>query len=785
MIQPPCNECIYKNCPKIPATPISQNDLMIIGIGPGDDELRKKVPFVGPSGRLLKESILHSGLPVNPFITNALLCKPPKDKQVNKQAIQCCRARVFNEIEQVKPKMIIAFGNVPVASITENHSLKISTIHSKPMHFKDILLIPLFHPAAVLRNMKNVQAFKDGMKYAGELFNGGELKNPGVTEYLVVDSDELAVKAVNFLSKFEILFTDIETGGLDPYRCPILCIGFSYAKNRVIIFPDTFMKHIRPLLSSNIKLCWQRGQFDTYFLRTNSFEANIDHDTQLLHYCLDESEGGHDLKTLAIRFLGADDYEKEVIKYKKKDRGYADCPRPLLYKYLAFDCDYEGQLFDIFLPKVESDPDLNWLYYHILLPGINMLRRTTQNGFYIDKVYTLLYKKKLENEIKALEAEIISQIGILWNREEYLKDTEAKSAPKLLNLKSTQQMAWILYDKIGIKPTIDADDRCIDEKILNNVSYAHPFIPVFIQFKKKCKTLSTYVNGVLNNLGPDGRVRTTFSLQTTVTGRLSSSNPNLQNIDRKPEVKNIFSAPSGRILIEADYKGVELRLLQYFSKDKALEEIFINNRDPHNEMSEKIFGPNFTKDQRVAVKGLNFGIPYGRGYKSIAEEFNLPERDAKEMIIDWLNAVPQSKAYLENCEKMFLNREMFVTPFGRKRRWGIVLNDMNLKNEAKNFTIQSTASDLTFISAMILEEPLKKLNSMIVNLVHDSIIIEAPNERNIFNQVVDLICQVMENVPKDTLHPTIPFPAELKVGKSWGSMFEIDTRTKEVIYEEE
>jgi len=782
-----CDNCIYKNCPQIPPTPIEKNNLMIVGEGPGKTELIKKVPFVGKSGQLLKQALVQVGLPSNPFITNALLCMPNKSKSnvISKEAIINCRDRLFYEIEQVKPKMIIALGNVALHALTDDFSLKISTMHSKALKFKDgIWLIPIFHPAAILRNMKNIRAFKDGFEYANEIFNNNTIKKPEPTNYLVVDSEEMAKKAVKFLlTRQGIIASDIETGGLDPFKSPILCIGFAYDKGKVIIFPDKYLKYIKPLFDSHLKFTWQRGQFDTLFLRIKELgNANINHDTMLLHYCLDESEGGHDLKALAIRYLGAEDYEKEVKKYKKQDKGYQNCPRDKLYRYLAFDCDYTRQLYNIFLPKVKADPDLDWLYHHILITGINFLRRVTQNGFFVDVPYVMKYKKKLEKEIKALKQEILKQIGHFWNKDLYIKQTGAKSASEELNLQSTYQMRWILYDVIGIRPTVKTKTKkCIDENVLKNVDYAHPFIPTYIKLKKKQKILSTYVNGVLKRLGPDNRLRSDFSLQTAVTGRLSSKKPNLQNIKRDSGVKNIFSAPPGKILIEADYKGAELRVLAHVSKDEFLIKLFKEGRDPHDEMSRKIFGDNFTKEQRVKVKGLNFGATYGRGETSIAEEFNMSIREARILLREWFATMPQAKQWLDNCEKRFLNGEVFTTPFGRKRRWGIKINDKHLLNESRNFEIQSVASDLTFVSAMLLEKRLKNLDCSIVNLVHDSIIIEAPNDKDTFWQIIDIIKNTMENVPRETIQAEVPFPVEIKMGKSWGNLFEIDITKKEII----
>jgi DNA polymerase-1 len=504
-------------------------------------------------------------------------------------------------------------------------------------------------------------------------------------------------------------------------------------------------------------------------------EINADHDTILLHYCLNENEGGHDLKALSRRFLGADVYDEDIDKITQGKTRMDLAPKELLYQYLAQDCDYTLQLFNLFHLEVVNNPSTNFLYHKILMPGVNFLRRVTLNGFMVDKVYLKKYEIQLTKEINTIKDFILQNYGHLYDRETYMRETNAKSAPEELNIGSHYQLAWLLYDKLKLKPSIKTKvEKSTDKQVLGSLIDAHPIIPELLKYSEKIKILNTYVKGIQKKINSDDRLRSTFNLQTTVTGRLSSEKPNIQNIPRNKDVKNIFTVPDGKVLIEADFKGVELRVLAHLSQDTFLLDCFKKGLDLHDEMSKAIFGNSFTKEQRVAVKGVNFGVAYGRKAKSIAQEFKISEKAAQQIINDWFDKAKGAKAYMDNCIKMLKNKEVFITPFGRQRRFGLITGDEHQENEARNFAIQSTASDLLLLSAMKLEDLIKPYGGIIVNLVHDSILIEAPNELNKCQNIINLINTTMQEIPKLWLNPVIPFPVEISAGFTWGTMKSVE-----------
>lgn len=780
-----CNQCPYYNSGRLQQQEPTKLDILAVGNFPSLEDLKDQSPLSGRARKLILDSLSTVGLNATVGFTTALLCKPFNDKKVDKLAISLCHDRLINSIKQCKPKYILAMGSVALQSVQNSTKMKISKVQGTPIPWTEdsaITVIPMFSPAKILGNPGEYQTFLNSFIYLKNLYDGGTKKNPGETEYLVVGKDISPDTAVALLKHYAILSCDIETVGLNPLTAEILCVGFGYEKNKVIIFPIEFLEYIKKILEiRTIQDIYHRGQFDTSVLRAHGINAYADHDTILQHYTLNENRGGHDLKTLSARFLGAEDYDTEVNKLTENKSRMDLLPKDKLYKYLALDCDYTFQLHNLFYAEVLANPESNKLYHKILMPALNFLSRVTNNGFMVDMPYLKEYKIELTKELDSIEKRIKLRFGWLWDRELYLADTKAKSAPLELNIRSPKQLGWIIYDLLKLKPTIkEKEPRCTNVKILDNIQHKHPFIAEVMKHRKLNKILTTYVIGIENKVDSDDRLRSTFNLQTTVTGRLSSESPNVQNIPRDKKVKNLFKVPEGKLLVEADYKGVELRILAHYSQDSFLLDCFGKGMDLHDEMSKAIFGPSFTKEQRVAVKGVNFGVAYGREALSIAQEFKISVRSAQQIINDWFIKAPMAKEYMDACVRHLKSRKPFITPMGRFRRYGIITGDKRQENECRNFAIQSTASDLTLLSAMALEPMIVPLQCAIINIVHDSVIIEAPNNLLTIHKLVDIIDSTMRQIPIDWLSPSIPIPVDIQVGKSWGNLKGINILTKDL-----
>lgn len=249
---------------------------------------------------------------------------------------------------------------------------------------------------------------------------------------------------------------------------------------------------------------------------------------------------------------------------------------------------------------------------------------------------------------------------------------------------------------------------------------------------------------------------------------------NVQNIPRESRIRNVFVAAPGFVFVEADYSQAEIRVLAELSKDKYLTQVFLDGRDLHSEMAREIFGENFTKEDRSKAKEVNFGVPYGLTDSGLAIRFNISVESARGIIKRWFEAAPQAGDYINLCRQAPILRRTLVTPFHRRRRFGFVTmeNLHQLQNEACNFPISSTASDLTLHSAISLGKVFKERwgNSVrIVNIVHDSILAEVSTDCDI-EGVSGTMINVMENIPQKLIGATVPFVADIKMGSRWGSL---------------
>ena len=320
---------------------------------------------------------------------------------------------------------------------------------------------------------------------------------------------------------------------------------------------------------------------------------------------------------------------------------------------------------------------------------------------------------------------------------------------------------------------------CNRGKILNED--AKLFIENITALRKLNKYMDTYVQGIFSVINPDGRLRCTYNLHGTETGRLSCSDPNMQNIPRDKTIKNIFKAAQGRKLVQLDYSQAELRVLAILSNDKFLIDTYINGRDLHDAVAEDMFGPGFTKEQRVMAKTVNFGIAYGRGASSLSETFGMSRTDAQAFIDQWFETVPGARRYINTQRQKPLKGEPCITYFGRRRHF-VITNDhlYHIQNEYVNTPIQSLASDLTMMSLIGIHQWIEQNNidAKIVITVHDSIVLEVVDDDEVINKVAKECTRIMAEIPKHFIkNCPVPFKADAEVGYSWGALTEWDTQS--------
>lgn len=344
------------------------------------------------------------------------------------------------------------------------------------------------------------------------------------------------------------------------------------------------------------------------------------------------------------------------------------------------------------------------------------------------------------------------------------------------NISSPKQMSEVLFDKLGL-PAIrkNKNGYSVDEEVLVSIKDKHPAIEYILQYRKYSKLLSTYVRGIQGEVH-GGKIHTIFNQCITATGRLSSSNPNMQNIPMRgedaQEIKSAFTAEEGTVLISADYSQIELRVLAHLSKDPIIIKAFKDNMDIHAATAAEIFGVNIsqvTPTQRKNAKAINFGIIYGISSFGLSESANISQKEAKGFIETYFERYSVVKEYLDKLIEEARTKGYIQTYFGRKRRSG----DINSSNKiirsqaeriAMNTPIQGTAAEIMKIAMLKVYEALKGYKAKILIQIHDELIVQVPTSE------IDKVKDIIKNSMEDAVKLDVPLKVSMDEGKNWGEL---------------
>jgi uracil-DNA glycosylase family 4 len=750
----------------------------VVGEAPGVQEAHRGRPFTGPSGKLLNRVLEHHDINREELIlTNAILCRPPDNNlKPHKDAIGCCKKRLASDLAGVQKALALGGTAAQVLLGTTQGITSLRIGPPKPSQLVDGLeVVPSFHPAYCLRSGDH---FPSLVNDTYKLLHNIEGWEP--PEYVVATEVEQAVGYLEQLlerTELEELVVDIETG-IDkeesydhPNHYQMLCVGICYAKGKAVIIGEEPLKDkgvlnlLKRLLQSR-KLIEHNGKFDNGGLYPLLGDLRIWFDTMLANYCLDERPGHHGLKENATERLGAPDYEKEIQKYLGvgKKKNYATIPRPLLYKYNAYDVAVTWDLKEYYEPELER---LGLRQLHdFLVAAANELKFPELNGVKIDLDYNRQLTEEYIQELADLERQLDATLP---EGEEYDKRGG-------INPRSPQQvMKYFHAREIRVKDTTaDTLEALLENKDrlrLGEKPGVVEFLTLMLTIRKKVKEYGTYVKGITSRLYR-GRVYTTYSLHGTTSGRTASRNPNLQNIIRAKRIKRQFivSKP-GNVWVGADYKQAEGRVICTLSRDEYLAGIF---RDPEADLftslGRDLYGrtDKLSADERVRVKAYFYGLGYGREAYSIAQEWGMSVREAEEGLRDFMGLIPNVRAWQLAVQNQVLRGEDLVTTFGRHRRFALITreNRKDVLKEALSFLPQSTASDIC-LSALIRLRPMLRGRAWLRLTIHDALYFECAREDA--SEVGRIIREVMvEEGAKWTDY--VPFAVDLSIGENWADM---------------
>lgn len=580
------------------------------------------------------------------------------------------------------------------------------------------------------------------------------------------------------LSAAKLMCFDTETTSLDPMTAKIVGMSFSVEAGSAAYLPlthdyfdapeqlnfaDTLAK-IKPLLENDlIKKVGQNIKYDCHVLANHGIKFNgITHDTMLQSYVF-ESHKTHGMDALAERHLGLQTIHFEDVAGKgAKQVSFNQVTVESAAEYAAEDADITLQLHEAMYPQIAHDEKLNYIYSQIEMPSSACLFTIERNGVLIDADMLRAQSNEIGAKLVALENQAYELAG------------------QPFNLGSPKQLQEILFDKLGIKPTKKTPSGApsTDEDVLQELALDHPLPKVLLEYRGLAKLKSTYTDKLPKMINTaTGRVHTSYNQAVAITGRLASSDPNLQNIPvRSAEgrrIREAFIAPSGSHIVSADYSQIELRIMAHLSQDAGMLQAFANNEDIHRATAAEIFGVEKSavdNEQRRYAKVINFGLIYGMSAFGLAQNLNIERSAAASYIERYFARYPGVKAYMENTRAEAKQKGYVETYFGR-RLWVPEINSPNVQRRngaeraAINAPMQGTAADLIKLAMIAVQNWLvsEGLQSKLIMQVHDELVLEVPE--NELEKVKQKLPELMQNVAK----LTVPLLAEVGVGSNWES----------------
>lgn len=581
---------------------------------------------------------------------------------------------------------------------------------------------------------------------------------------------------LNKLNQAELVCFDTETTSLDPMTAKLVGMSFAVKSGEAAYLPlthdyfdaplqlpfaDTLAK-IKPILeSASIKKVGQNLKYDKHVLANHGVALNgIAHDTLLQSYVL-ESHRTHGMDDLAMRHLGLQTISFEQVAGKgAKQVGFNQVTVETASEYAAEDADITLQLHENLYPQIAKDNKLDFIYSQVEMPSMECLYTIERNGVLIDANMLNNQSNEIGMKLVALENQAYALAG------------------QPFNLGSPKQLQEILFGKLGIKPTKKTPSGApsTDEDVLQELALDHPLPKVLLEYRGLAKLKSTYTDKLPKMINPQtGRVHTSYNQAVAITGRLASSDPNLQNIPVRTQegrrIREAFIAPQGSHIVSADYSQIELRIMAHLSQDAGMLQAFANNEDIHRATAAEIFGVERSavdNEQRRYAKVINFGLIYGMSAFGLAQNLNIERGAAANYIERYFARYPGVKAYMENTRAEAKQKGYVETYFGR-RLWVPEINSPNVQRRngaeraAINAPMQGTAADLIKLAMIAVDKRLtaEKLQTKLIMQVHDELVLEVPDHE--LALVKEYLPALMQGVAK----LDVPLLVEVGVGSNW------------------
>ena len=599
--------------------------------------------------------------------------------------------------------------------------------------------------------------------------------------YLINSLDEID-KWIEEAEEVGEVAVDTETTSLDPHQADLVGISLCSKIGKACYIPvghnspkclkkDAVIKKLKKILEDpSIKKIGQNIKFDFIVLYKCGITLSSMEDTMLMSYVLDAGKNRHNMDTLSEIHLGHKTISfKEMVGTGKKEINFSEVELDKAKDYAAEDADVTFRLYKKFIKNLKSEKMIN-IYEIFEKPLIKILAFMEIEGVEIDSKFLKSLSSKFEKKIQKLEKEVF------------------KISKKEFNIASPKQLGEIIYNDLkiaGLKKT-KKGSFATSASVLEDLAFkGHEFPKLILDWRQVSKLKNTYSDALPEHLNPNTkRVHTSFLLAATTTGRLASSDPNLQNIPIKSEdgkdIRKAFTAKKGHLLISADYNQIEMRILADLADVKELKKAFKNKEDIHSLTASQIFNIDIKKvnqDHRRKAKAINFGIIYGISQYGLAKQINVSNYEAEEFLNSYFAKFPEIKVYMDNTIK-FCRKSGYVNNiFGRRSHFnGINDKNFNVRNfqerAAINAPIQGSASEVMRLAMIRLDKKLseeKNSNSKMLLQIHDELIFEIPKKDE--KVMIKLIEKEMTSVAQSDYHSfSTPLTVDINVGDNWGML---------------
>jgi len=598
--------------------------------------------------------------------------------------------------------------------------------------------------------------------------------------YFLIRKEKELDEWIKEAEEYGTIAIDTETSSIDPHQAKLIGISLSTKIGKACYIPIDHnngsclnkigvIKKLKPILEDkSIKKIGQNIKFDFIVLYKQGVQMNSMEDTMLMSYVLDAGKNRHNMDTLAEIHLNHKTIAfKDLVGSGKKQINFSEVEIKKAMEYAAEDADITFRLYKIFTESLKDQKLVN-IYEIFEKPMIKILAFMEIHGVKIDNKFLKNLSEKFEKRIMELEKKIFN------------------ISKKEFNIGSTKQLGEIMYNELKISSLkkTKKGSFATSANVLEDLAYKGIELPrLVLDWRQVSKLKNTYSDSLPEYLNPQTqRVHTSFLLAATTTGRLASSNPNLQNIPIKSEdgkdIRKAFIAEKGNILVSADYNQIEMRILADLADVKDLKKAFKNNEDIHTLTASQVFNIDIKKvsrDTRRKAKAINFGIIYGISQYGLAKQIMVSNNEAVDFLNSYFLKFPEIKEYMNSTIKFCRKSGYVQNIFGRRTHLrGINDKNYNVRNfqerAAINAPIQGSASELMRLAMIRLNKRFndtKDIKTKMLLQIHDELIFEVP--KNELKKINNIIHEEMTSIIKSDLHSfSIPLTVDINFGENWG-----------------